>query len=66
MYTQVAEKWLGDQPNLTRLQREFLEKALGFYERFTGDLESDPRARQESVEALYRVGAIRQKLSSWS
>jgi serine/threonine protein kinase len=66
MYTQVAEKWLGDQPNLTRLQREFLEKALGFYERFTGDLESDPRARQESVEALYRVGAIRQKLGEYT
>lgn len=30
IYTQVAEKWLVDQPQLEPLQREFLEKALHY------------------------------------
>ena len=29
MYTQFAEKWLKQQPELTEVQREFLEKAPG-------------------------------------
>jgi hypothetical protein len=33
MYTKVAEKWLSSAPGLQPLQREFLEKALGFYDR---------------------------------
>ncbi len=34
MYTQVAERWLADQPRMQPIQREFLEKALRFYEEF--------------------------------
>ena len=34
MYTQVAEKWLAQEPQMEPLQREFLLKALRFYERF--------------------------------
>jgi serine/threonine protein kinase len=32
MYTQVAEKWLAGEPGMTDLQREFLDKAVRFYE----------------------------------
>jgi serine/threonine protein kinase len=66
MYSQVAEKWLRDQPTLTTLQRDFLEKALVFYERFVSDSASDPRTRQDAVEALYRVGLIRMRLGRYS
>jgi serine/threonine protein kinase len=62
MYSQFAEKWLRDQPTLTTVQRDFLEKALAFYERFVNDSASDPRTRQDAVEALYRVGVIRLRL----
>src|SRR5262249_26434237 len=34
MYTEVAEKWLATQPYLEPLQRDFLLKALAFYEEF--------------------------------
>ena len=62
MYTQVAEKWLADQPSLTPLQREFLEKALAFYQTFAAEEGSDPQVRHGAARALHRVGVIRQKL----
>ena len=62
MYTQVAEKWLAGQPALTQLQREFLEKALAFYERFAAGAGSYPQERYDALRALYRVGAIRMEL----
>ena len=62
MYTQVAEKWLAEQASLTPLQREFLEKALAFYERFAAEEGSDPQVRHEAIRALYRVGLIRERL----
>jgi serine/threonine protein kinase len=62
MYTQVAEKWLVEQSSLTALQREFLEKALAFYEQFAADEGSDPQVRHEAIRALYRVGVIRYSL----
>ena len=59
MYTQVAEKWLAQQPKLTRLQREFLEKALAFYEQFAAEGKDNPQARLEVARARRRMGAIR-------
>ncbi|MCR4413041.1 MAG: protein kinase [Thermoguttaceae bacterium] len=32
MYLRVAQEWIAEQPKLTPLQREFLEKALAFYQ----------------------------------
>jgi serine/threonine protein kinase len=32
MYTGVAEKWLANEPHMTDLQRDFLRKALDYYE----------------------------------
>jgi serine/threonine protein kinase len=34
MFTEVAEKWLADRPRLELVQREFLEKALRYYEEY--------------------------------
>jgi tetratricopeptide (TPR) repeat protein len=62
MYTEVAEKWLKDQPALTTLQREFLEKALAFYEQLAAEEGSSPQVRSENARAWQRVGAIRQAL----
>jgi tetratricopeptide (TPR) repeat protein len=62
MFTQVAEKWLADQPRLEPVQREFLEKALRFYEEFSSQKETDPTARKSVADAWRRVGEIRLKL----
>ena len=62
MYTQVAEKWLAQQPKLTPLQREFLEKALAFYQQFAAERDTDPRARLDAVLARNRVAAIHEAL----
>ena len=62
MYTQVAEKWLAQQPKLEPLQREFLEKALAFYQEFARERGSDPEARAASALAERGAGDIHQKL----
>ncbi len=62
MFTQVAERWLADQPRLEPVQREFLEKALRFYTEFSSQKEADPAARQSVADAWRRVGEIRLKL----
>ena len=54
MYTQVAEKWLSDQPLLGEVQRDFLGKALAFYEEFV----REPGTVPDLGRALRRVGQI--------
>jgi tetratricopeptide (TPR) repeat protein len=61
MYTGVAAK-LDDQIQMDDYQREILEKALGFYERFALPQSRDPRVRLEAARAGMRVGAIRSRL----
>jgi len=60
MYTGVADK-LEDQ-QMDDYQREILEKALTFYERFALPQSRDPSVRLEAARAGLRVGAIRQRL----
>ena len=43
-------------------QREILEKALKFYERFALPQSRDPQVRLEAARAGMRVGAIRSRL----
>ncbi|HMC65906.1 MAG TPA: tetratricopeptide repeat protein [Gemmataceae bacterium] len=62
MYTQVAEKWLARQPRLQPLQREFLEKALKFYQEEAQEDGTDPAVLRQTAKAHYRVGAIQQTL----
>ena len=62
MYTQVAEKWLAQQAELTVVQKEFLEKALAFYQRLSTEQSDDPAVRFETAKAQQREGEIRSKL----
>ena len=62
MYTRVAEKWLQEQPALTTLQREFLEKAVVYYEEFAKESTTDPQIQFETIRAYQRVGGIRNSL----
>ncbi|WP_165067745.1 serine/threonine-protein kinase [Paludisphaera rhizosphaerae] len=62
MYTQVAERWLTREGSLSPIQREFLEKALAFYEEFAREQSGDPRVRVEAAKAAERVGQIRHRL----
>ena len=61
MYTRVAERWLYDQPMLTGVQREFLEKALRFYESLADD-DGDPSIAVDRARALGRMAWIRLRL----
>jgi serine/threonine protein kinase len=62
MYTDVAEGLLAHQPHLQPLQRLFLLKALGYYERLARNQAGDPSARRELGRAVLRVANIRQML----
>jgi serine/threonine-protein kinase len=61
MYTGVADK-LENEKQMDEYQREILEKALVFYERFALPQSRDPRVRLEAAQAAIRVGGIRSKL----
>ncbi|MFI5457217.1 MAG: protein kinase [Isosphaerales bacterium] len=63
MYTQVAEK-LDDQVQMDDYQREILEKALAFYERFALPQSRDPQVRLEAALVGLRAGAIRSRLGN--
>ena len=61
MYTQVAAK-LDDRNQMDDYQREILEKALTFYERFGLPQSNDPRVRLEAGLIGIRTGEIRHRL----
>jgi hypothetical protein len=56
MYTQVAEKWLAQQPYLEPIQRAFLEATVQFYQTFAQEEHADPVLRREIARAWYRLG----------
>jgi serine/threonine-protein kinase len=64
MYTQVAANWLEDQ--LDPLQKEYLEKALTYYEKFVGHAANDPAARLEHGLDYQRIGDIHRKLGRFA
>ena len=63
MYTGVADK-LDDQVQMDDYQREILEKALAFYERFALPQSRDPQMRLEAARAGMRTGGIRSRLGN--
>lgn len=65
MYTEAAEKWLAKEGHLSALQREFLEKALAFYQEFAAQKGDDPAVRDDLVKATFRVGEIRHSLGRY-
>jgi len=62
MYTDVAESWLSRQTNLQPLQRDFLLKALAYYERAARENDADPAIRLQRGLAALRVGVIQRTL----
>jgi serine/threonine protein kinase/tetratricopeptide (TPR) repeat protein len=66
MYTDVAERWLEQEPQMEEVQREFLLKALRYYEDFAQEQRSDPAVRLATALAYRRVGDIQQKLGDFA
>src|SRR5262249_8015018 len=62
MYTQVAEKWLADEPHMTEVQREFLLKALKLFEELAKERSTDPAVQLETAKAYFRVARIHEQL----
>src|SRR5207248_1346229 len=62
MWVGVAEKWLRDQPALEQTQREFVQKALAFYERLAREEGDDPNVQEAVGLAHYRLGVIHDRL----
>jgi serine/threonine protein kinase len=59
MYTKVAEEWLADSPYMTDVQKEFLAKALEFYEEVAREPGAEPEDRLELGRALDRITHLR-------
>jgi eukaryotic-like serine/threonine-protein kinase len=62
MYTLVAQDWLSRSTNLQPLQRDFLQKALEYYEEFAGEEDVEPEVRTAAGWAFYRLGDIQRRL----
>jgi serine/threonine protein kinase len=58
MYTQVAERLLEQEPQQTRLQREFLEEALRFYQELAQNVGDDPAPQFDVAVAYRRMGNL--------
>jgi eukaryotic-like serine/threonine-protein kinase len=61
MYTEVAEKWLEQEPQSDPLQREFLLKALEYFKEFARQNSESPQLTQKTALALKRAGVIQYK-----
>jgi eukaryotic-like serine/threonine-protein kinase len=62
MYTEVAEKWLYEQPKLSKVQRDFLEKARAFYEQFSREEGDDPEVQLARAKAISRLAWVQFRL----
>jgi serine/threonine-protein kinase len=65
MYTQVAERWLAEQPRMEAIHREFLEKARDIYEELADEPSRGPALRREVGAAHRRVGDIAMRLGHY-
>jgi serine/threonine protein kinase len=66
MYTRVADQWLAYQPQLEHVQRDFLLKALQFYQEYARLNGDRPAVRARTVIAYQRVGRIQYKLNQYA
>src|SRR5262249_35637819 len=62
MYLRATGRLFANDPEGMATQNEFLQKALGFYERFAAEQGTDPLVRFEQAKAHVRAGDIRLKL----
>jgi tetratricopeptide (TPR) repeat protein len=58
MYLEVAENWLDRQPQMSELQKQFLEKVLRYYQAFAEEEAEDEEARFDKATAYLRVGRL--------
>ena len=65
MYTSVAEEWIGKQPRLEPLQREFLLEALRFYQGFSQVEANEPDEVRGKALAYRRVGDVQRKMGKY-
>ncbi|HEV2947270.1 MAG TPA: serine/threonine-protein kinase, partial [Gemmataceae bacterium] len=65
MYALFAESWISRQPGMEALEREFLLKALSFYEEFAQENGHRPEDRFETAKAFRRMGDINYKLGQF-
>ncbi len=61
LYTQTADR-LRKLPSLHRLRREFLSKAMLYYQKFSMELDDEPALRVDAGIATFRVGDIQRML----
>jgi serine/threonine protein kinase len=66
MYTEFAQKWLSEQPQLEPMQQHFLLKALNLYEQFAREQSADPDVQLEAAKAYHRVADIHYRLGHLS
>jgi serine/threonine protein kinase/tetratricopeptide (TPR) repeat protein len=64
MTDEIVEEHLGQQPQLTGRQREFLKKVLAEHEMFAAAKADDAEGRKSRAEGLVRVGRIRFRLGA--
>ncbi len=64
MYSEFAERWLARYPHLDTRERDYLQKALAFYEKFTRRQRTDPAFLLETGRAYRRLADIHQKLGA--
>jgi tetratricopeptide (TPR) repeat protein len=62
MYTKVAEEWLAGQAHLRPVQREFLEKALNYYQKAAAYDSGGPALREQTAVAFFRIGELHRAL----
>jgi serine/threonine-protein kinase len=60
MFSQVVQDWLASRSKLEPAQKEFLEKALGYYQAFAAESGDRQDIRDGVANALRRSGQIRE------
>lgn len=60
----ISEDTLLTQPGMQPLRDELLNQALGYYQNFLGQRQTDPSLRREVAEAHFLVGRISQLIGS--
>ena len=63
---EVVEQWMGRQPRLGTLEREFLRKVRRYYEEFARSQGESLQARCDRADGLARVAKIEYRLGDFS